>query len=214
MKPFLMVLSSPSGGGKTTIARRLLAIRTDLGYSVSATTRAQRPGEVQGRDYHFLDAAEFERRVSAGEFLESAMYGGFRYGSLRSEVERVLASGRHVILDIELEGARQVRRKFPDAVHVFVLPPSTAVLMERLRARKTESPAELRRRLVTAGSEFAAVTEYDYVVVNDDLDRAVASVAGIIDSEALRVRRQDTLVALADTLRREVGTEAARLAQE
>ena len=126
----------------------------------------------------------------------------------------MLASGRHVILDIEVEGARQVRRRFADAVQVFVLPPSAAVLLERLRARKTESAADLRNRLVTAGSEFAAVNEYDYVVVNDDLDHAVASVAGIIDSEALKVRRQDTLVSLADTLRREVSAEAARLAQE
>ncbi|HMV33070.1 MAG TPA: guanylate kinase, partial [Gemmatimonadales bacterium] len=116
MTPFLLVLSSPSGGGKTTIARRVLAARPDVGYSISATTRAMRPGEVHGKDYWFLSPEEFEARVMAGEFLEHATYNGRRYGTLRSEVERHFAAGRHVVLDIEVQGARQVRRQLAGAV--------------------------------------------------------------------------------------------------
>jgi guanylate kinase len=214
VKPFLLVLSSPSGGGKSTIKDRLLATRSDLGYSISATTREIRPGkEVDGRDYFFLSPEEFAKREAAGLFLESASYSGHRYGTLRSEIERVMAGGRHAVLDIELEGARQVRRRYPDAVQVFVLPPSGDELVSRLKQRRTESEAALRRRMEHAAIEFSAVTEYDYAVINRDLDQAVAAVNAIIDAESLRVRRQDGLVVLAEGLRREVSAAAARLAQ-
>ncbi|HKV73330.1 MAG TPA: guanylate kinase [Gemmatimonadales bacterium] len=214
MKPLLLVLSSPSGVGKTTIAERLRAERRDLGRSISATTRSPRGSEKDGVDYHFLSAEEFARREVAGLFLESATYGEHRYGTLRSEVDRVLAGGKHAILVIEVEGARQVRRRIPDAVQVFVLPPSGSELIVRLQARKTESPEEMRRRLELAAKELGAVTEYDYVVINDVLDKAVADVGAIIDAEAHRVRRQDGLMVLAEKLRREVADAARKLGQD
>ena len=189
MTPFLLVLSSPSGGGKTTIARSLLQARTDVGYSVSATTRPPRPGERDGHDYHFLTGAEFERRVVAGEFLEHATYGGHRYGTLRAEIDRVLGNGCHAVLDIEIEGARQVMDRMPDAVRVFVLPPSAKVLVERLRSRDTETPETRRVRLARAAEELLAVTEYDYVVVNDDLESTVVRLQEIIAAERSRVHR-------------------------
>jgi guanylate kinase len=204
VKPFLLVLSSPSGGGKTTIARRLLDARADVGYSVSATTRAPRSGEVEGRDYHFLSRAEFERRLGAGNFLEHAAYGGNLYGTLRSEIERIFAAGRHAVLDIEVEGARQIRRSLPDAVHVFVLPPSGAELVRRLEGRNTEDAAAVRRRLEHAAQELASVGEYDYAIVNDDLARAVTQVSAILDAETKRVARQNGLSELVAGLRREI----------
>ncbi len=210
MRPFLLVLSSPSGGGKTTIAKALLASRSDVGYSVSATTRAPRPGEKDGRDYHFLAAAEFERRVKAGEFLEHATYGGNHYGTLRSEVVRVLEGGRHVVLDIEIDGARQVRERMPDAVRVFVLPPSAEVLVSRLRSRDTESVEARRLRLSLAAEELRAASEYDYVVVNEELGAAVRAVGAILDAESTRVARQRDLAAFIETLRRGVAEAAAR----
>lgn len=209
MRPFLLVLSSPSGGGKSSIARALLAARSDLGYSVSATTRAPRAGEQDGRDYHFLAPAEFERRVAAGDFLEHATYGGHRYGTLRSEVVRVLESGRHAVLDIEVAGARQVRERMPDAVRVFILPPSAEALVARLRERDTETTAARRTRMTIAAEEVQAATEYDYVVVNDALEAAVRAVGAILDSESRRVARQRDLADLVAAIRRGLA-EAAR----
>ena len=176
MKPFLLVLSAPSGGGKSSIARNLLQGRDDLGYSVSATTRPIREGERDGVDYYFLSREEFVRRREAGEFLEWATYGGHLYGTLRSEIERIFARGRHAVLDIEIEGARQIRANFPNSLHVFVLPPSAEVLVSRLTKRGTEADEEVVRRLRNARKELARAADFDHVVVNDDLERAVEEV--------------------------------------
>ena len=167
MTNFLLVLSAPSGGGKTTLAKSLLAARPDTAYSVSATTRAPRPGEEHGKSYYFLTRLEFERRVAAGEFLEWAEYAGNLYGTLRSEVERIFAAGKHAVLDIEVQGARKVRANFTNGVHVFVLPPSVQVLLDRLTGRGDMAPEAVKRRLRTAVEELGAVGEYDYVVIND-----------------------------------------------
>lgn len=204
MRPFLLVLSSPSGGGKTTIARRLIDSRSDVGYSVSATTRPPRADEVEGRDYHFLSRGEFERRVEGGEFLEHAAYGGNLYGTLRAEIERIFSAGRHAVLDIEVEGARQIRKSLPGSVHVFVLPPSGVELVRRLEGRNTEDSAAVRRRLEHAAEELAAVPEYDYAIVNDDLGHAVAQVSAIVDAEAQRVARQNGLRETLAALQRDI----------
>jgi guanylate kinase len=185
VNPFPIILSAPSGGGKTTIARHLLALRADVGYSVSCTTRAPRPREVDGKDYYFLTRDEFVRRRLAGDFAESAEVHGNLYGTLRSEIARVLGNGQHVIMDIDVQGARQIRGVFPTSVTVFVLPPSGEVLLERLRKRKTESPQQLVSRLNSALQELRAVEEYEYVVVNDDLERAVLRVGAILDAEVV-----------------------------
>jgi guanylate kinase len=187
--PFPLILSSPSGGGKTTIAHQLLARRSDVGYSVSCTTRIPRQGEVDGRDYHFLSREAFLAKREAGEFAEWAEVHGRLYGTLKSEIERVLGQGRHVIMDIDVQGARQIRAVFPKAVTVFVLPPSGEVLLERLRNRKSESPQQLVVRLHSALEELRAVEEYEYVVVNDDLDQAVRRVGSILDAEVVSQER-------------------------
>ena len=189
MNPFPIILSAPSGGGKTTIARELLRRRADVGYSISCTTRLPRAGEVTGADYHFLTREGFLRRRAAGEFAESAEVHGNLYGTLRSEIARVLARGQHVVMDIDVQGARQMREAFPRVVTVFVLPPSGEVLLDRLRARKTESPEELVARLHSALLELRAVDEYEYIVVNDDLEHAVERVEAILDAEVVRRER-------------------------
>ena len=208
MIPFPVILSSPSGGGKTTIAKKLLASRTDLGYSVSCTTRLPRAGEVDGKDYYFLSTGEMLAARERGDFAESAEVHGRMYGTLRREVERVLGSGRHVIMDIDVQGAQQFVKAFPRSVLIFVLPPSANVLMTRLMARKTESREALRVRLASALKELEAIDGYDYVVINDSLDRAVSAVSSIIDAEALRRDRIDgigeVVTELIDELKREI----------
>ena len=185
MKPVVVVLAAPSGGGKTTIARALVARWPDkYGFSVSATTRAPRPGEREGDAYFFLPRGEFERRREAGEFLEWAEYAGELYGTLRREVDRLLAGGRHVLLDIEVQGARQIRRQYPRPASraVFILPPSAAELLRRLERRRTEAASERAKRLETAIRELGQVETFDHVVVNDDLDTAVATVHEIVEA--------------------------------
>jgi guanylate kinase len=202
-----VILSAPSGGGKTTIARMLLSRRPDLGYSVSCTTRAPRTGEVQGRDYYFMSRAEFIAKREQGAFAESAEVHGNLYGTLRAEVERVMMGGQHVVMDIDVQGAVQFIRAFPLSVTIFILPPSAEVLLERLRGRNTESPAQLAARLQSALQELQQVDEYEYVVINDDLERAVASVESIIDAEVVSRERLKNL-------RQQVGLLIERLEQE
>jgi guanylate kinase len=168
----------------------LLQRRTDVGYSVSCTTRAPRAGEVHGDDYYFITADEFISRRTRGEFAESAEVHGNLYGTLRSEVARVLASGRHVMMDIDVQGARQFVEAYPESVLVFLLPPSADVLVDRLTKRNTNHLDDMRRRLAEARAELAAVRDYHYVVVNDALESAYNQVAAIIDAEAVRHARQ------------------------
>jgi guanylate kinase len=185
---FPIILSAPSGGGKTTIAHELLRQRSDLGYSVSCTTRPGRQGEIHGEDYFFLSPEDFESAHASGEFAESAEVHGNRYGTLRREVDRVLGSGRHVVMDIDVQGARQFVSAYPESVLIFVMPPDAGIMLRRLTARGTESAESLTRRLKSAVAELRSVDIYGYLVVNDDLEEAVRAISGIIDAEELRLK--------------------------
>jgi guanylate kinase len=179
----VFVITGPSGVGKGTLIRALRERVPGLELSVSATTRSPREGEEDGRDYHFLGRDDFDRRAEANEFLEHATYSGNRYGTLRSEVERRLAEGTSVLLEIEVQGARQVRAAMPEAVLVFIAPPGPEALRERLEGRGTDPAEAIDERLRTAELELAAQEEFQHVVVNDDLDRAADELERIVRSE-------------------------------
>jgi guanylate kinase len=190
----MLVLSSPSGAGKTTLSRKLLAADAGVELSVSVTTRKQRPGEVDGRDYHFIDAARFEAMVKKGELLEWAQVFGHRYGTPRAPVEAALTHGRDVLFDIDWQGTQQLREKAGgDLVSIFVLPPSIPDLERRLRTRAQDSDEVIHSRMAKAADEMSHWAEYDYVVINRDVDRAFAEVQSILAAERLKRERQTGL---------------------
>jgi guanylate kinase len=186
----LFIVSSPSGGGKTSLVKALLKAESDLRLSVSYTTRAARPGEVEGRDYHFITPREFERMLEAGEFLEYAVIYGNHYGTSQKWIDRELSDGHDVLLEIDWQGAQQVRRLKRQVVSIFILPPSPEVLASRLKGRGQDSPEVMARRLAAAREEVSHVSEYDYVIINDEFNRAALDLRSIIRAERLKLARQ------------------------
>jgi guanylate kinase len=187
----LIVVSSPSGGGKSTLLARLFHALPDLRYSISYTTRPPRPGEVDGRDYHFVTEAEFARMRAAGELLESAQVHGNQYGTSRLEIESELAHGQDIVLDIDVQGAAAIRAIMPDSVRIFIMPPGFDVLSQRLRARGSDAPEVVERRLRNARAEVTRFREFQYVVVNDDLETAVQELTSIVRAERRRWTRSE-----------------------
>ena len=199
----MLVLSSPSGAGKTTLSRRLLEVDRNVTLSISVTTRAKRSGEIDGRDYHFIDKARFERMVKDGDLLEWANVFGNRYGTPRAAVAEALAAGRDVLFDIDWQGTQQLReRARGDMASIFVLPPSIAELERRLRARAQDDEAIIKARMAKAADELSHWAEYDYVIVNDDIEPAFADVRTILAAERLKRERQP---GISDYVRRLVG---------
>lgn len=191
----LYIVSAPSGAGKTSLVRALIERTPDIVVSVSHTTRPQRPGEEEGVNYHFVDAGRFEAMVAQDAFLEHAQVFGNRYGTARETVSRALAAGRDVILEIDWQGARQVRRLMPESVSIFILPPSHAELERRLRGRGTDGEETIRRRMNAAVAEMSHYHEYEFLVVNDDFPRAVADLQAIVRSCRLRLPAQQARLA-------------------
>jgi guanylate kinase len=199
---FLLVLSSPSGAGKTTIARRLIAADPGLTLSVSVTTRPPRQGEIQGRDYFFIDRERFDEMMARDEFLEHAIVFGNSYGTPRGPIEGALAGGRDIVGDVDWQGAQQLVKRIPDdLVSVFVLPPSRDALAVRLRSRAQDSPTVVAARMAKSAEEMRHWSEYDYVIVNNDIDESVAQARAILIAERLRRTRQTGLADLVRGLR-------------
>ncbi|HSL55561.1 MAG TPA: guanylate kinase [Pyrinomonadaceae bacterium] len=190
----LFVVSSPSGGGKGTIIRHVLAVVDNLSYSVSYTTRAPRQSEVDGREYFFISRDTFDEMVAAGEFLEWACVHGNFYGTSKEQIMRETAAGADIILEVDVQGAASVRQLLMDSVSIFILPPSYEVLRQRLIARGTDSAQELEVRLRNAPLELKQYSAFDYVIFNDEIDRAAAQLASIIYAERARCMRQEPLV--------------------
>ena len=191
----LIVLSSPSGAGKTTIARMLLAADAEISMSISATTRPKRPGEEHGRDYYFVDDAEFDRMIDAGEFVEWATVFGSRYGTPKAPVKQALKEGRDILFDIDWQGTQQLEYAFrTDLVLIFILPPSMKELERRLHERGTDSEEIIAGRMRRAAGEIGHWAEYNYVLINDDMEKCLADVKAIIAAERLRRERQPYLL--------------------
>jgi guanylate kinase len=200
-----VVLAAPSGTGKTTIAHRLVGGSADFAFSVSATTRPRRPDERDGVDYHFVTRERFQAMERDGDLAEWAVVHGELYGTPRAELEAALGRGRHVVLDIDVQGAAKIREAIPEAVLVFVLPPSVDVLVSRLSGRGTEAAGEVARRLRTALHELTLAKDFDYVLVNDDVERCVAEVQTIVSAEGYRPRRAASLERDVEALRSKIG---------
>lgn len=194
MKGNLIIISSPSGGGKGTLIKEILQTLPNIGYSISYTTRPMRAGEENGRDYFFVSQMDFEQRVANGDFLEYAQVHGNWYGTSRSLAETLIAEGKDVILEIDVQGAGWVRRKMPDAVGIFILPPSFEVLRDRLTARATEGMEALSLRLRNSFDEVKEYSRFGYVVVNDDKELAARRLEAIILAERQRPDRQTGLI--------------------
>lgn len=187
----ILVLSAPSGGGKSTLAQKVAASIGGIVRSVTYTTRPKRPGEINGRDYHFISQEEFVLRRRAGEFLESATVHGHLYGTSRPDVVRLCAQGLDVLLVIDCQGAAALRQQGLDALYIFILPPSLAALEQRLRQRNSDNEAALRTRLAVAPTEIAQYQRYDYIIVNDDLESATQQLRAIIVADRCRLERLD-----------------------
>ncbi|MBR6523620.1 MAG: guanylate kinase [Clostridia bacterium] len=190
----LMVVSGPAGVGKGTVCKQFLKDNPEVKLSVSATTRSPRPGEEHGREYYFLSKEEFEEKIKSDNLLEYVCFVGNYYGTLKSAVEEKLSEGIDVLLEIEVEGAMNVKKKFPDSVLVFVLPPSFDELAERLKGRGTETPEVIEKRLARAMEEFECVRHYDYVLLNDTIENAAEKLKSILTAEKMRIERNKMLI--------------------